>query len=192
MAIVRGETGGFVSSEPSGTPTGTGNTCDGYVYAFRDTSPAGTNAVSKVGYYQHINPVSAVGFQVGIYENDETQTPDKPGALVATAVDGTTKTTNGWNVANYAWNIASASTDYWIAFQHDADSSYNPQMLYTADAGAQGRYDSSKSALDDPWDTADSGGGLIFAVYALYAAAGGVPNNDPFIRPFAGPFGRAL
>jgi hypothetical protein len=187
MAVELGTSAGFVAAAPSDNPEGTGDTIAYMAYAQRCTAPSGNNSVTSMGWYCN-TATGAANFQVGIYSHDAGN--DKPNVLLASSGDVAKGTDAGWKSGAVSCALTASET-YWLAMQYD-DSAGNTEIDRSTVADQEWHVKITETELTDPWGTSDNSGTTLCAIYALYSAAGGVPINDPFIRPFAGPFGRAL
>lgn len=167
MAVVEGTSAGFVTSAPSSDPAGSNGTTDATCWACKFTSPAGTNAISLMGWYCD-NATEDVNYQLGIYSHDATN--NRPNALLASSGDIAKGTSAGWKTGDVTYDLAE-STVYWLTEQLD-DPATTTYMNYTTDAGYKSDIKSG-TALPATWGSSGNTFGRIAAIYALYAAAGG-------------------
>lgn len=167
-ALAIGTNAGFVSSAPSADPSGGGGavTIDGYDIATKDTSPAGNNQITSIGWW--VDAVATDGnYEVGIYSHDATN--DKPNLILAVARTNAVGSSGGvWKNGTVSYTLT-ASTAYWVAVQTDAVTG-NTQTDRSATAVGRQSYYSGSSTLPDSWQATSTESTRIYAIYAVYSA----------------------
>lgn len=169
MAVVLGESSGFVIVVPTADPAGSNTTIDGSSVVTKHTSPVGANAITEVGWYRGVG-TNTSNFEIALYADSS----GAPGARLF--VDATNSSNvQGWIITAVNWAI-SESTDYWIAVQMDAHSGSSSIDTETA-GGAGSDVQTSQTALNDPY-----GGGAVAdadGMYAIYAKVSVARNVTP-------------
>ena len=130
MALVKGTTAGFVSSRPSGDPTGEfGVDCGNAALACLDTTSAGITKITEIGCYIG-SATATTTLDFGIY----TKYYDLPWTLVGhgTVAKGTTA---GWKYVTVNITV-SASTDYFIGVVSTDEAICNVDTQSTIGTGA--------------------------------------------------------
>lgn len=177
--IAIGTNSGFVSVRPTDAITGgIENTFDDRAYATKDTSPAGTNAVSEVGFAVR-NDTADATCEVGIYSHDAAN--NRPNALLATAASLSKGTVKGWKYAAYSLSI-DESTTYWIAAQVDDTVTTTQTERSDTITGARKGHKLAQTALPSSWGAFDAViDNQAMPFYALYvaAASGSLPLRSP-------------
>lgn len=164
MAVVKGTNAGFVSSAPVADPSGTAFFIDTHSEAVKDTSPAGNNKITEIGWWCD-NATEETNFEVGLYDHDAGS--DKPDNLLYSDTVNAKGTDSGWKTVSVDWAI-SASTIYWIAVQVD-DTATATNCDRNANGADRRSIDTSSTFLPDPWT--DGGGGWYDAIYAKHEEA---------------------
>ena len=175
MAVVSGTSAGFVSSQPINDPVGDAGYDDkgNYIMGVQDTSPAGTNSVTDMGWWVETTGEDG-NFEVGIYSNDDTG-PD-PNVLLASNTTNSKGTTAGWKRSTVSYGLTE-NTPYWICVQVD-DTITAIKPNYSTETGTYAVNVDSKTTLPAEWPGAGTNSNTAFAVYALYSAAGGDPEGS--------------
>ncbi len=170
MAIVLGTSSGFVITSPSADPAGTNTTLDGSSVVTKDTSPAGSNAITEIGWYRGAGTNTA-NFEVALYS-------DSAGvANTRLFVDATNSSSvTGWITTAVSWAI-SPNTAYWLAVQMDAHT--GSSSIDSATSGGSGiDVLTSQTTLNNPYGggaVSDADG--IFAIYAKVSIAVALDSN---------------
>lgn len=187
MAVALGTNSGFVSAAPSADPATTDGQVGAYAIAQKDTSPAGTNKVTALGWYQANAGNSESDYSCGIYSHDAGN--DRPNALIATQSSGQSVPVNTEEWLSYTGlNISlTASTTYWIAATaEDVASDCKTDYSTTGDMD----YKSGGPPLPSPWGSSSGSLDRVYSIYALYeAAVGAVAPTGVFYGPLVGPMG---
>lgn len=177
MALVIGTNCGFVGSAPSGDPSGNNTTdMDGRNIAVKDTSPAGNNVVTEIGWWQGMTTNDSATYEAGIYSHDSGN--NSPDTLIGSVATGQScpATTAQWNKYTGLNISISGSTVYWIAVgivgvtnpcSMDRDTISGARRGYVADAN--GTLDASWGASFTASDDNMLG---IYAVYEEASASG--------------------
>lgn len=167
MAVVIGTNSGFCAASPSGDPSGAETVIDGAARAQKDTSPAGNNVITEIGFYTD-QATEESNFEVGIYEHNVGD--DNPEALVEKSAVNAKGTGAGWKKVTGLNISINASTIYWIAVQ--VDNTATPTKIdYSAGGGEKSDVKSIQTTLTDPWAVSGGTDAIIAAVYAVYAEA---------------------
>lgn len=167
MALVKGTNCGFVASAPTANPGGDAGSNSTRAYAVKDVVPAGAGVITEIGWYAEADTASA-NFEVGIYLHNSGT--DYPAALRSKSATNTKTSGIGWKVASGLNIPVTPGETLWIAIQSDVQTALDMQndgslrRAFTA-TGA--------TTLNDPFG-ATFAGSFYYAIYALYAAAGGV------------------
>ena len=159
MALVTGTNCGFVTASPGADPGGGDTGVDGTCRAFQDTTPAGINTVTEIGFWAD-NTVAARDFDVAIY----AENAGSPGAVVGAITTHSTAGAGGqWITATVSIPV-SAATTYWIGVQWDDEAgllSYN----FTIGGALTAYRSGGQTALLDPFQEQGQEGNLV-TVYA--------------------------
>lgn len=170
MALAIGTNSGFCAAAPVDDPGGTSDVnIDNYARTQQDTSPGTGYAVTTARWWCD-NATEAADFEVGIYSNDATATPDAPNAKLAGSAATAKGTDAGWKSASVAWDCQDGL--FWVAAQCDNVVT----TTYTDRAGVAGvsaLSASGRTTLDDSWAVGSSTDNRIISVCAVYEAAGG-------------------
>lgn len=174
MAITIGTNSGFVSTAPTADPADNNGNIDDRAQTTKDTSPAGSNKITEIGWWCDA-ATQAANFEVGLYAADGAVVPGEAGTLLFSDTTNAKGTTAGWKtVTGLNWSI-SASTSYWITVQLDNTATATPTNV--TGTGGSGRDFVTASTLPDPF-----GGGALaasagmVAIYAKYEAVAGGTN----------------
>lgn len=163
MALVLGESSGFVTVAPTADPTGSNTTIDGSSCVTKDTSPAGAVKITEIGWYRG-SGTNGANFEVALYAADGATVPGEAGTRLFVS-NTNSSTSGGWITVAVDWAI-SASTAYWLGFQMDAHTGNS--TIDTATTGGSGSdLLASQTTLNNPY-----GGGAIAqaaGMYAIYA-----------------------
>lgn len=179
MALTIGEHAGFIPDAP-GTPSYVSQSINTIACATKDTSPAGSNKVTQMGWWQ--DRASGGGnpcYEMALYSHDAVN--DRPNAIIAGSHQTGSNVVGADGVKWYTYgslNISLvASTIYWTSVGVGT-SGGNVLIEYSGlDAGRKAQDDTITSCnLESPWGgtTEDT---RIYAIYALYEAAGGISIN---------------
>jgi len=118
MAVVLGTNSGFCAASPTDDPAGTNRTVDSYAEVTKDTSPAGNNVITEVGWWCD-NATKEANFEVGLYAADGAVVPGEAGTLLYSSIVNAKGLGAGWKkVTGLSWAI-DPSTPYWIGVQLD-------------------------------------------------------------------------
>jgi len=172
MALTIGVNYGFCAASPADDPAATNASIDNVAYVVRDTSPAGTNVITEVGWWCD-NATEEANFEVGLYASDGEGVPGEAGTLLYSEKTNAKGLDAGWKKrTGLNWAI-NPSTVYWIAVQLDnTDTTTNGN--YTSSGGSGLDYIVGAATLPSQFE-----GGAIadadakFGLYAVYEAAGG-------------------
>jgi len=181
MALTKGTNCGFVSSAPSTDPNATLAPNSGYTVALKDTSPAGTNNVTALGWYQSAsNNNSDDDYDLAVYSHDATN--NRPNTIVGSKATGqaTTADTEGWYTYTGLSISIDASTTYWLAIGVESTGAYTG---YDRQDSAGDKYDykdTGDSMCPATWGTSNGTSERLLGVYALYAAASGASSTPSF------------
>ena len=170
MAIVTGTNAGFVTVAPSVDPEGSVAEISGRANGVRFTSPAGTNHIIELGWYQAIGTNPANDWAMGLYDDDAGN--NRPGNIIGSVAGTLDATTEGWFSA--ATDIAlTASTIYWLVVQTDGTGN---RYDFASSGGTRLVIDSGHTELPDPYPAPDTAlNDHNAAFYALWeAVAGGI------------------
>jgi hypothetical protein len=165
MAVVIGTNAGFVSSAPVADPTGTATLMDTHATGLKDTSPAGTNKITEIGWWCD-NATEEANFEVGLYSHHAGN--DKPDARLFVDNTNAKGTGSGWKTVAVDW-VISASTIYWIAAQLD-NTATQTNIDRNADAGDRRSIITAGDTLNNPWDVGSNETSWAEAIYAKWEA----------------------
>ena len=184
--LVIGTSAGFVTSAPTGDPTGgTFVTSDNAGTAFNVTSPSDAIKITEIGWYTG-TATQESDFRVGLYNSNGAIVPGEAGTRIYLSGDQAKGTDAGWKrITGLDWAI-NGDTNYWLAMGLD-----NTATTTTIDRegsggpGADSQF--AKEALPDPF-----GGGSIFdsdgivALYAVYSTGAENTSKNGIIPTDAG------
>jgi len=179
MALTKGTNCGFVLVAPTADPAETATELDGWSHVMKDTSPAGTYAVTEVGVW--ISDTSSAGnYQIALYSADGGVVPGEAGTREQITVETTSGTGNSWRViSGLNWTLSSA-TDYWIGVQMDESAGTSNIDVATSGGAGYDNIQGSQTTLNDPY----GGGALADAdgMCSVYALVEGTPLAGAHVR----------
>lgn len=165
MALVLGTNCGFVAVAPVADPQGAfGNSIENFTRGARDTSPAGTNKITEIGWWKNAGSED-VNFEVGLYN----ETGGKPKNLISVSRTNSTGVDTGWKTVAVDWDI-DPSTVYWLEVQ--VDNTTGATSIDETSSGGSGRssLNNQTTLLNDlSGSSVDSDG--FCAVYAVWEEA---------------------
>ena len=162
MAITLGTNAGFVTTAPTGAPTGDGSGgTDTSARCTKDTCPADKTVITEVGWYC-VNATEAANYQMGLYSHDSGN--DTADALLYTTGDQAKGTNSGWKtVSGLEWEVT-PGTIYWIGMQLD-NTATNTTIPWQLTGGRSG-INVSEVSLPNPFNSAQDTA-YIMSFYAL-------------------------
>ena len=166
MVVDLGTNAGFVSSTPSADPAGTAAAWGIMILGQKDTSPAGNNRVTEIGFYQDKSIEVSVDYDVAIYDHDSIN--DKPDDIIGSSTGNALITSaKAWNVVTGLNISLTASTAYWVVARIDDDP--NTLINYSSDSGSREMDGPMGSSLPDPWNNVgDAYDDYSYAMFAKY------------------------
>ena len=173
MTLVKGTNCGFVSEAPSGAPAETGWATDGKARAFKDTSPAGAQKVTEIGWYC-IEATEEANYEVAIYDHNVGD--NNPEAIVGWDQTNAKGTDAGWKRCTGLDISITPETVYWIAMQLD-ETATTTRIDVATDAGEKEDVKTGQTELTDPWGVTPDTDPVLIAMYAVYEAGDNEANS---------------
>lgn len=174
MALAIGTNSGFVSAAPVADPGGTVGAIGGRANATKDTSPAGSNTVAEIGWWQDKTTNLALDYECAIYSHDAGN--DRPNVILESKTGQTlTADTAAWyKYIGFSYALT-ASTTYWVATQCDRNAAISDAQYDYESSGGVRLAIVDAIALPDPYGIPDHlFANYMAAMYAKYVAAGGL------------------
>ncbi len=171
MALVKGTNCGFVSAAPTVDPAESSIAIDTHSIAMLDTTSAGINTITEIGWYCD-NATEEANFEVAIY-SDNASTPDAVvGSISSTNAKGTT---SGWKSATGLSISVSPNTNYWIAVQLD-DTATTTNYNSKSSGGNSRKIKNAQTSLPSPWGSSD--GSSTISLVGFYAVESSVASGS--------------
>jgi len=174
MALTLGTNCGFVTTAPTSDPAASAYGIDNYVHAMKVTSPAGSNNLTEIGWWQSNGGNDAAAYECGIYSHDAVE--DEPNAIVGSVSTGqsTTASTTAWNKYTGLSQAITASTTYWLGVFVENVGGAN-RTDRTTGTGTRICTMAAAVELYTNWDDGKSSSILdqTEAIFGKYEAAGG-------------------
>lgn len=167
MALALGTNCGFVETAPVDDPAENNATCDNYLTALRDNTPATAVKVTEIGFWCDSQGDEGQNWEVGIYDDDS----DTPKNLLAGADQTNVLSAGaGWKSVVGLNITVTPETTYWIGIQWD-NSTVACNYNYSSATGV-GKYIyiTPATTLLDPW-VGGSSTTRINSMYAVWEAA---------------------
>jgi hypothetical protein len=177
MALTLGTNCGFVSAAPGDTddPGASASDMGGRAWAGMFVSPAGSYQITTMGWYQAKTNNTAQPYEIGVYSHDGVN--GKPNARLSQYTGNSTaaNTTKWYKYTGLTYALPADATTLWFAVQVDtADTTYIDKATSVAGADASVMYTPAVESLPATWSSNADYPGYLMAIYALYAAAGGL------------------
>ncbi len=179
MALVKGTNCGFVTVAPSADPSGDSDgSIDGRSRALKDTSPAGDNIVTEIGWWCD-NATEVGDYDVAIYTHNVGD--DNPeDAVQSIKADNAKGTTAGWKKVTGLSIPITAETIYWIGLALD-NTATTTNTNYSAEGGEKADYQLGTPSLADPYGASGGTAEWLVSMYAKVAEAPTAGQDGPYV-----------